>query len=203
MNKLKNAAFAFTLLLSVIYLGALGWYLQLQYDQNNIQKRIATSFLFPLQTTKSAIHNGAELNGRVLKWDEALISSYHHSYPAADIHVRPGTKVLAARSGKVAKINNPAVCSVSNFPYVLVEGIDGLSYLYSHLAPGSIPVKEGELIERSVVIGEVGKSACAQNTAPHLHFDISRFQNFRGVGLGRLFMVDPQPLLSRSFNELP
>jgi murein DD-endopeptidase MepM/ murein hydrolase activator NlpD len=102
----------------------------------------------------------------------------HHDYPALDLAVRPGTKVLAVTPGRVKDTTGRGACGKG----VIIRGKDGFTYTYCHgnkrfVSPGK-RVDAGDPIMAS---GNTGNS-----TGPHLHLQIAKPN-------GRL--VCPQDLL--------
>ncbi len=198
-----------TILISCIvflYLGVLGLLAQIRFDAHNAQLRLANDFVFPLATTKEKIQAGTSFNNETLVWDSALPVSYHHHYAAADIHVPENTGVLAAKGGEVVAVRSYDACDVRHFPGVTIYGADGFYYYYAHLKPGTITVSVGDTVETGDSFALVGSGACAQNTAPHLHIDISRFPFTlrRGPGNSSQFVsIDPQAVLINAYQELP
>lgn len=192
------------IVLTLLYAAVFGWFVQVRLDKSGAEQRIATDFVFPVLTTKAELGEGSSYNNQTLVWDSMAPKSYHHDYPAADIHVSEGTKVSAAKGGQVVMVRNTVQCDKQNFPLIVIRGVDGYYYLYSHLKPNSISLASGDLVETGGVLAEVGSSTCAQNTAPHLHFDVSRFKNAaRGGFWGQVTLIDPQPALIKAYQKLP
>lgn len=188
----------------VAYVAVLGLLVQIRLDKNTAQTRLGNGFVFPLATTKADIAQGSEFKGQTLTWSTDADQSYHHDYTAADIHVPEGTHVVAAKGGKVVTVRNVDTCTGRNFPIVIVQGVDNLYYLYSHLKPGSIQVVFGGQVGTGEPLAEVGSADCAQGSAPHLHFDVSRFPfAIRGGFGGEVTLIDPQPALIKAYQELP
>lgn len=189
-----------------LYLGVLGFLVQIRLDTHNAQVRLANGFVFPLETTKEKIQTGTSFNGQALAWDSMLPESYHHDYMAADIHTVEDTKVLAAKGGEVVMVRNYDTCDLRHFPGVTVYGTDGFYYYYTHLKPGTIKVSVGDTIETGDTFALVGPAACAQNTPPHLHIDVSRFPLTIRYGPGnssKFTLIDPQAALVNSYQGLP
>ncbi len=172
-------------------------------DTAKASKRLSRVIVFPLRTTKDLINRGSAYEDVTLLWAHDRDQNYHHDYQAADLHVKPGTEVLAAVPGTVVFARHSA-CTGDTFPAIIIHGYDGLYYLYSHLAEGSIPYYVDQPVDEGAVIGKVGDSRCAQNAAPHLHFDISRvYEPHRGTWYSEIVMVNAQAPLVRAFQQLP
>jgi|GEM_PF-5017815 len=157
-----------------------------------------SGFVFPLQSTKTTIRRG--LDGA--KWSSENQANTHHSYNAADIFAEPGTIVVAAMGGKVISVNNSGGTFGSS---VRIEGQDGYWYYYTHMGSGTISVTLNQQVASGAVLGRVGVSSEAQNTTPHLHFDISPQENgfSRGYGFANGPLINPQPWLIEAFQLLP
>ncbi len=90
------------------------------------------------------------------------------------------TKIYSTANGKVAKIGYTDEIG----HYVIIHHyINGENYTsqYLHLKPGSIQVKEGELVTRKTVLGIMGTSGTS--TGEHLHFAIAtglRYKDYWG-----------------------
>lgn len=174
-------------------------YLQSLYIHTKILDKVA---VFPLQINKREIAEGSSYNGQVLIW-EPIEENYHHDYLAADIHVPEGSVVQASVAGQIVALHDVECDGDKNFPYIQIRGIDGFYYLYSHLKPQSIKHKLGDFVETADSLAQVGPSQCAQNSAPHLHFDISRFGFLpRNTWTDNYNFVDPQPMLSKKYQTL-
>jgi hypothetical protein len=185
-------------------LGLIGFMVQLSLDAHNARIRLASEMVFPLDTTKAAIKAGSLREGELYVWDVDYAKNMHHHYLAADIRMQPGTAVRAARGGLVVAVDHRSTCEGRNFPSVTIRGLDNLYYYYAHLTPGSIKVKVGGQILSGENFATVGPSSCAQNTAPHLHLDVSRVQRIdRYSYLGRILLIDPQSALINAYQELP
>ena len=93
-----------------------------------------------------------------------------------------GKKALAVADGTVVKVIDGLPEQVPGvFPENIgIEEADGNAVildigggnhaLYAHFQPGSIPVEEGDRVERGQVLGLVGNSG--NSLAPHLHFHV-------------------------------
>lgn len=90
-------------------------------------------------------------------------------HQAIDIMAPRGTPVLAADDGRVAKISSNRGGGLSAY---LVDPSGRLVYYYAHLdgyAPG---LREGQAVRRGDLIGYVGSTGNAPESAPHLHFAV-------------------------------
>jgi murein DD-endopeptidase MepM/ murein hydrolase activator NlpD len=157
-----------------------------------------SGFVFPLKTTKSAVRNG--VGG--ISWNSENQNNIHHSYNAADIFAEPGTTVVAAMGGKLISVNNNGGSFGSS---VRIQGQDGFWYYYTHMGSGTLTVTLGQQITSGTILGKVGSSSEAQNTTPHLHFDVSPQENgfSRGYGFANGPLINPQPMLIEAFQLLP
>lgn len=178
--------------------------LMLWADNLIAARRIDHGFVFPLQTNRSNITKGSSNKDGRLVWDNNIPFSYHHTYAAADIHVSVGTKVLAAKSGSVIWVRDRGCNGAGEFPALAIKADDGFIYYYAHLLPGSLQVMPRTRVTQGDEIAEVGGSECAQGTAPHLHFDISRYWGVpRSAQWSNVNIIDPQPHLIRAYTRLP
>jgi urea transporter/murein DD-endopeptidase MepM/ murein hydrolase activator NlpD len=86
--------------------------------------------------------------------------------------------VLAAADGTVVKVvadvpDNPVGERNAREPYgnlVLLQHGPGLFSLVAHLAPGSVEVREGQLVRQGARLGRCGNSG--RSFVPHLHFQL-------------------------------
>lgn len=154
---------------------------------------------FPLVTTKTAIKEGAD--GGV--WCFTSTENCHHDYNAADIHVAVGTKVVAAKPGRVVlSRESGGECGSS----VAILGSDSNVYYYTHMKQGSIKVSDGQDITAGAEIGQVGEKACG--TPPHLHFDAqpppaTNRPGCEGPECTDYTFIDVQPQLVPLYERLP
>jgi murein DD-endopeptidase MepM/ murein hydrolase activator NlpD len=161
----------------------------------------ADGFVFPLKATKS-----------VIRWCHQSSTSCHGTpgkdfYNAADIHAPTGTPIVAAKPGTITKIGT------SPLRYT-IKGDDGLWYYYTHLLDGSSSgLTVGAHVDAGQVLGQVGNTADAEGTPPHLHFHVGPTAESLAVSRecvqsgscrqNAALLVDPQPVLVQSFINLP
>ena len=160
----------------------------------------AGGLTFPLITTQKALTTNS--GG---KWCYKSQSNCHHDYNAADIMIKTGTVVVAAKAGKVTSIKSGITAS-----HLTVKAADtGELYFYQHMGKSpALPVKNGQTVTAGQPLGKVGNRADAFNTDPHLHFDIlPKTYNTRpsctGAGCASLPFINPQTRLIPAFNALP
>lgn len=97
-----------------------------------------------------------------------------HNYNANDLMADEGTQVLAFQGGKVTFANQkstPAAGKPGGARANISITSDDWTVTYIHLKPGSLKFANGDTVKVGDVIGEVGNSAAADNTPPHLHID--------------------------------
>ena len=92
---------------------------------------------------------------------------------AYDFYMPIGTKVRAARSGKVAAVrenfkDGTEILGQEN--YIFIEHDDGSIGRYAHITKLGALFDEGEIVEQGDVIALSGNTGAS--TAPHLHFDV-------------------------------
>jgi hypothetical protein len=146
--------------------------------------------IFPLRVTKSAIKNHDPA------WCFNSVKNCHHSYPAADIFVAPGTRARAIVAGTVFSKTARATCKQGS-PSLQIKGSDGRYYFYTHFAGGSLRVKVGDIVAVGQTLGRVGGSTCASGTSPHLHL-----QMYGSPIHGDQESANIQPMLTRLFDKL-
>lgn len=94
-----------------------------------------------------------------------LTSRFSLGHPGIDLTAPKGTAVKPAAEGKVLW--------VQSFPFgygkhLLVEHDKGAKSLYAHLS--KVDVKEGQMVDKNTVVGEVGSTGWS--TGNHLHLEI-------------------------------
>ncbi len=94
-------------------------------------------------------------------------TSYRHS--GLDIATPRGTHVYATNSGKVL-LATPLILTGNT---ILIDHGQGIFSTYFHL--NKLTVKEGEMVKKGDLIGEVGTTGFS--TGPHLHFIISYYNH--------------------------
>jgi len=101
-------------------------------------------------------------------------SHYKQSQYAVDFNLKIGTKVYAAREGRVVKIKSNSNLGGANrrfekdANYIIIEHKDGTLATYSHLKQNGVIIKVGVKIKKGQLLGYSGKTGYAQGA--HLHF---------------------------------
>lgn len=86
-----------------------------------------------------------------------------------DIAADLGTNVVAVNDGVVEKIVSDDLFGIT----VTIKHTDGKKSIYSNLAD-SVELEEGQIINRSDIIGTVGNTAIYEiSDGPHLHFEMT------------------------------
>lgn len=126
--------------------------------------------------------NGNEVEGFLLARPvaNARISSYFtkrrfhpvlkkwKAHLGVDYAARPGTPVLAARSGRVSHASY--LGSYGNL--IKISHDDGYETRYAHLKSYKRGIKRGTRVKKGQVIGYVGNTG--RSTGPHLHFELRK-----------------------------
>jgi hypothetical protein len=128
------------------------------------------------------------VDGKAFTWNgpENQNSSYfcynqpiHSVAPGRVVEVMDGLPENVPHSGKLA-IDLTWQNAGGN--HVVVDIGFGLYAFYAHMRPGSILVKEGEIVSAAQLLGQVGNTG--SSTEPHLHFHIiDRPQFLSGQGV--------------------
>lgn len=97
-------------------------------------------------------------------------------HKAIDIMAPHGTPVLAADDGKIAKISSNGGGGLSIYQQ---DPSGRFVYYYAHLAGYAPGLREGQAVQRGDLIGYVGSTGNAPESAPHLHFAVLVLQKKR------------------------
>jgi len=89
-----------------------------------------------------------------------------HSHQGQDVFAACGERLLAAQSGRV-KVEAYQGSGAGH--YLVIDGADGIDYVYMHLLKASWANK-GTVVQRGWQIGKVGQSGNASGC--HLHFEL-------------------------------
>ena len=90
-------------------------------------------------------------------------------HKALDIMAPWGTPVLAADDGRIVKISSNRAGGLALYT---TDESGHLVYYYAHLAGYADGLREGQAVRRGDVVGYVGTTGNAPDSAPHLHFAV-------------------------------
>ena len=116
----------------------------------------------------------------------------HH---ALDIMAPRYTPVRAVAEGVIAKV---ASGGAGGRALYLIDPSGGYCFYYAHLEAYAPGVREGQPVRRGEVIGYVGTTGNAPESAPHLHFAVFQLRDRNRWWGGRA--INPYPLLKLSAN---
>lgn len=124
-----------------------------------------------------------------------------HAYPATDIFAPPGTQFVAVTNGTVDEVSyvdqwNPVTNdnATAGGLSVRIIGDDGVRYYGAHLSKIAAGIRPGIWVPVGRVLGLVGNSGNARNSATHLHFEITS-------PAPPFSKVDPFPYLTAWLND--
>jgi murein DD-endopeptidase MepM/ murein hydrolase activator NlpD len=111
----------------------------------------------------------------------------HH---ALDIMAKRGTPVVAVDYGRVVRVRRHLLGGLTVYQY---DPGEKYAYYYAHLDRFAKGLEEGKVLQRGDLIGYVGSTGNAPDSAPHLHFAIT------AMGPGKKWYkgtpVNPYPYL--------
>ena len=113
-------------------------------------------------------------------------------HDAIDIMAPRGTEVVAADDGTIAKLFTSKAGGLTIYQF---DPTQTFSYYYAHLDRYASGLAEQQPVHRGEVIGYVGSTGNASESAPHLHFAIARLDTDRSWWKGD--PINPYPLLSK------
>jgi murein DD-endopeptidase MepM/ murein hydrolase activator NlpD len=127
--------------------------------------------------------------------EHALRDNFHEkrgvrTHNALDIMAPRGTPVRAVDDGRIAKLYRGPMAGISVYQF---DPATTRVYFYAHLDRYAGGLKEGQAIARGDVIGYVGSTGNAPESAPHLHFAIHELGSAKQWWRGKA--VNPYGLL--------
>jgi peptidoglycan LD-endopeptidase LytH len=113
-------------------------------------------------------------------------------HDAIDIMAPRGTEVRAADDGTIAKLFTSKAGGLTIYQF---DPGQTFSYYYAHLDRYASGLAEHQAVKRGQLLGYVGSTGNASETAPHLHFAIARLGTDRAWWKGD--PINPYPLLAK------
>jgi len=113
-------------------------------------------------------------------------------HDAIDIMAPRGTEVRAVDDGSIAKLFTSQAGGLTIYQF---DPTQTFSYYYAHLDRYASGLAEHQSVPRGQVLGYVGSTGNASETAPHLHFAIARLGTDRAWWKGD--PINPYPLLAK------
>ena len=112
-------------------------------------------------------------------------------HEALDIMAPRGTPVIAADDGTIAKLFRSVAGGITVYQF---DSAGKFAYYYAHLDRYREGLKEGDAVKRGDVLGYVGSTGNAPESAPHLHFTIFQLGPEKKWWRGKA--VNPYPYLA-------
>jgi murein DD-endopeptidase MepM/ murein hydrolase activator NlpD len=113
-------------------------------------------------------------------------------HDAIDIMAPRGTEVRAADDGTIAKLFTSKAGGLTIYQF---DPTQTFSYYYAHLDHYASGLAELQPVRRGQLLGYVGSTGNASESAPHLHFAIARLGTDRAWWRGD--PINPYPLLAK------
>ena len=113
-------------------------------------------------------------------------------HDAIDIMAPRGTEVRAVDEGTIAKLFTSKAGGLTIYQF---DPTQTFSYYYAHLDHYASGLAEHQSVSRGQLLGYVGSTGNASETAPHLHFAIARLGTDRAWWRGD--PINPYPLLAK------
>ena len=135
----------------------------------------ATQGTTPAPTTKKPFRTTSPVSGEEISAYSMEALSYNETtrdwrvHNGVDIAAQQGTTVLAASAGAVLSVTDDPLMGTT----VVLEHDNGYQTTYANLQ-AKPNVEAGDPVSAGQIIGAVGTTAVAEDTAPHLHFAVSR-----------------------------
>ena len=113
-------------------------------------------------------------------------------HDAIDIMAPRGTEIRAVDDGTIAKLFTSLAGGLTIYQF---DPTQTFSYYYAHLDRYASGLAEHQPVKRGQLLGYVGSTGNASDTAPHLHFAIARLGTDRAWWKGN--PINPYPLLAK------
>ena len=144
--------------------------LLLYINKSDLSKSINETFQAPI---KSVYYNSGDYGIQ-----HANRKGIHKG---VDLRASGGTSIYPITDGIITNISNNTLGGLN----ISIRHNNNLKSYYAHL--GTISCKIGDKVDKDTVIGTVGNSGNAINTAPHVHVEI--FENGTNVNPNKYFKV--------------
>jgi murein DD-endopeptidase MepM/ murein hydrolase activator NlpD len=113
-------------------------------------------------------------------------------HDAIDIMAPRGTQVRAVEDGTIAKLFTSKAGGLTIYQF---DPTQTFTYYYAHLDHYVSGLAEHQPVRRGQLLGYVGSTGNASESAPHLHFAIARLGTDRAWWKGN--PINPYPLLAK------
>jgi peptidoglycan LD-endopeptidase LytH len=113
-------------------------------------------------------------------------------HDAIDIMAPRGTEVRAVEDGTIAKLFTSKAGGLTIYQF---DPTQTFAYYYAHLDHYASGLAERQTVRRGQLLGYVGSTGNASESAPHLHFAIARLGTDRAWWKGD--PINPYPLLTK------
>jgi len=113
-------------------------------------------------------------------------------HDAIDIMAPRGTEVHAVDDGTIAKLFTSKAGGLTIYQF---DPTQSFSYYYAHLDRYATGIAEQQPVRRGQLLGYVGSTGNASESAPHLHFAIARLGTDHSWWKGD--PINPYPLLAK------
>ena len=123
-------------------------------------------------------------------FDDARAIGRRHD--AIDIMAPRGTEVHAVDDGTIAKLFTSKAGGLTIYQF---DPTQSFSYYYAHLDRYATGIAEHQPVRRGQLLGYVGSTGNASESAPHLHFAIARLGTDHSWWKGD--PINPYPLLAK------
>jgi len=123
-------------------------------------------------------------------FDDARAIGRRHD--AIDIMAPRGTEVRAVDDGTIAKLFTSKAGGLTIYQF---DPTQSFSYYYAHLDRYATGIAEHQPVRRGQLLGYVGSTGNASESAPHLHFAIARLGTDHSWWKGD--PINPYPLLAK------
>jgi peptidoglycan LD-endopeptidase LytH len=156
---------------------------------------LAANAASPKKTRVDGVASRALLAIPLPGHERALRDNFHEkrgmrTHHALDIMAPRGTPVHAVDDGTVAKLYRGPMAGIAVYQF---DAAQSRVYMYAHLDRHAPGLAEGQSVRRGQIIGFVGSTGNAPESAPHLHFAMHELGEDKRWWKGKA--SNPYPLL--------